>query len=56
MDTPATQLRPPAEPRSFGFFVDGKYVAAGAREVFENLWFDQYCCFHGFHPIATSQL
>ncbi|MBL4768471.1 MAG: aldehyde dehydrogenase family protein [Rhodobacteraceae bacterium] len=36
MDNPETQLRPPAEPRSFGFFVDGEYVAAGTREVFER--------------------
>lgn len=36
MDTSATKLSPPEKPRDFGFFVDGRLVPAGDREVFER--------------------
>lgn len=36
MDKAATTLSPPEEPRDFGFFVDGKVVPAGDRDVFER--------------------
>jgi acyl-CoA reductase-like NAD-dependent aldehyde dehydrogenase len=36
MDTSSKRLSPPAAPREFGFFVDGAFVAAGDREVFER--------------------
>jgi len=34
MDHSSTRLSPPTEPRDFGFFVNGKSVPAGEREVF----------------------
>ncbi|GGH24761.1 Acyl-CoA reductase [Cribrihabitans marinus] len=34
MDQNSTRLSPPAEPRDFGFYVDGKSVPAGERDVF----------------------
>ncbi|MEL7130888.1 MAG: aldehyde dehydrogenase family protein, partial [Pseudomonadota bacterium] len=37
MDKAATLLAPPSAPRDFGFFVDGRVVPAGTREVFERL-------------------
>ena len=36
MDTKSNILKPPSEPREFGFFVDGKWVAAGKRDVLER--------------------
>ena len=33
MDQRATPLKPPSEPRRFGFFVDGNMVEAGDREI-----------------------
>ncbi|AUC56819.1 sorbosone dehydrogenase (plasmid) [Sagittula sp. P11] len=36
MDTSSTRLSLPSEPRAFGFFVDGAFVPAGPREVFER--------------------
>ena len=36
MDKSSTILAVPSEPREFGFFVDGKWVAAEHREVFER--------------------
>ncbi len=36
MDKPSTRLSPPETPRDFGFFVDGAYVPAGDRKVFER--------------------
>lgn len=36
MDTISTLLTPPDSPRRFGFFVDGKWQEAGAREVFNR--------------------
>ncbi len=34
MDQTATRLSPPAEPRDFGFYIDGAFVPAGERETF----------------------
>jgi acyl-CoA reductase-like NAD-dependent aldehyde dehydrogenase len=34
MDQTATRLSPPAEPRDFGFFIDGAFIPAGPRETF----------------------
>lgn len=34
MDQISTRLTPPAEPRDFGFYLDGASVPAGSREVF----------------------
>lgn len=34
MDQMSTRLSPPAEPRDFGFYVDGAWVPAAKREVF----------------------
>ncbi|WP_299141160.1 aldehyde dehydrogenase family protein [uncultured Tateyamaria sp.] len=36
MDQSSTILTPPSEPREFGFFVDGAFVPAGTRDVFER--------------------
>ncbi len=36
MDNSTTTLTPPAKPRDFEFFVDGKWVARGDRELFER--------------------
>ena len=36
MDTASTTLKLPSEPRELGFYVDGDWVAAGEREVFER--------------------
>ncbi|MDJ0824310.1 MAG: aldehyde dehydrogenase family protein [Rhodobacter sp.] len=36
MDQSSTRLTPPEEPRAFGFFLDGAWVPAGDREVFER--------------------
>jgi acyl-CoA reductase-like NAD-dependent aldehyde dehydrogenase len=36
MDQISNRLAPPAEPRSFGFYVDGAMVEAGDRAVFER--------------------
>lgn len=36
MDTSSTILTPPSEPRVFGFYIDGTWVEAGARDVFER--------------------
>ena len=36
MDQTSTKLSPPSAPREFGFYVDGKSIAAGKREVFER--------------------
>ena len=37
MDQTATRLAPPAEPRDFGFYIDGQAIAAGPRETFLRL-------------------
>ena len=37
MDDISNILTPPAEPREFGFFLGGGWVASGDREVFERL-------------------
>ena len=34
MDQTSTRLSPPAEPRDFGFYIDGRFIAAGSRETF----------------------
>ena len=36
MDQSTTRLSPPEAPREFGFFVDGKVVPAGARDLFDR--------------------
>ena len=36
MDHSSSILTPPSEPRDFGFFLDGKPVSAGDRDVFER--------------------
>jgi betaine-aldehyde dehydrogenase len=36
MNSHVKKLSLPAKPRDFGFFVDGKSVPAGEREVFER--------------------
>lgn len=36
MDARPSCLKPPSEPRTFGFFVDGRSVPAGDRDVFDR--------------------
>ncbi|WP_417725464.1 aldehyde dehydrogenase family protein [Salipiger sp.] len=36
MNKPLTRLSPPAEPREFGFFLDGRAVPAGERSLIER--------------------
>lgn len=36
MDKSSTILTPPSEPRTFGFYIDGKWNEAGDREIFER--------------------
>jgi len=36
MDKSSSAMSLPAEPRTFGFFLDGKWVAAGDRDIFER--------------------
>ncbi len=36
MDQASSILTPPSEPRDFGFFLDGAFVPAGDRDVFER--------------------
>jgi len=36
MDIQTNTRKPPSEPRTFGFFLDGKFVAADEREIFQR--------------------